>query len=293
MHAGNIFASLMAWLIAKAQGGDIVLRIEDLDEQRSKQSYIDALQRDYETLGLTWDRGPYYQHNRLDVYREAYETLQSRGLVYPCYCTRADIHTASAPHRGEKLVYPGTCRYLSLEEQARRRREGRRSAQRLRVPSEIYSLHDLVQGDYCQNLETDCGDFIIRRSDGAFAYQLAVVVDDAQQGINSVVRGVDLLCSTPQQLYLQTLFGYDQPTYAHVPLLVAEKDRRLSKRDRDASLEELLKRFKTPKGMIGHIAFTVGLIPVFEPCSPEDLLASFRADLVSDMFADKIQVLWH
>lgn len=291
MHAGNIFASLMAWLVAKSQGGRMVLRIEDLDRQRSKPQFIDGVQRDLEMLGLTWDAGPFFQHDRDEAYQAAFDKLEAQGLVYPCFCTRADLHAASAPHRGEKLVYPGTCRALSEAERARRAAE-RTPALRLSVPARTFSLDDQVQGAYQQNLAQDCGDFLIRRSDGAFAYQLAVVVDDAAQGITSVVRGVDLLCSTPQQLYLQELLGFEHPAYAHVPLLVAERDRRLSKRDRDASLEELLARFGTPAAIIGHIAWLTGLAETDEPRTPEELLEGFTIEKLPRLFNDPVQIPW-
>lgn len=292
MHAGNVFAALVAWLVAKSQDGKIVLRIEDLDAERSKPHFIDAVQRDFEQLGLTWDEGPYFQHDRTEAYRAAFEELDARGLTYPCFCTRADLHAASAPHRGEKPVYPGTCRGLSASECAARAAAGRTPAERLIVPGENVAFTDLVQGTYAQNLARDCGDFLVRRSDGAFAYQLAVVVDDAAQGVNSVVRGVDLLCSTPQQLYLQTLLGLPHPDYAHVPLVVGERDRRLSKRDRDAALDALLARFKTPAGVIGHIAGLTGLAPTGEPATPDELLRTFDAGALPTMFPDLVQVLW-
>lgn len=291
MHAGNVYAALVAWLVAKSQGGRIVLRIEDLDRERSKPEYIDAVQRDFEQLELTWDEGPYFQHDREEAYRAAFDELAGRGLVYPCFCTRADLHAASAPHRGEKPVYPGTCRSLSAEERERRSLK-RMPAQRLMVPDETVSFVDLVQGSYAQNLATDCGDFLVRRSDGAFAYQLAVVVDDAAQGVNSVVRGVDLLCSTPQQMYLQTLLGLPHPTYAHIPLLVAERNRRLSKRDKDAALDELLARYRTPEAVIGHIAGVTGLAPTCDPATPEQLLATFDVSSLPTMFDDLVQIRW-
>ncbi|MCI8468965.1 MAG: tRNA glutamyl-Q(34) synthetase GluQRS [Eggerthellaceae bacterium] len=292
MHAGNVFAALVAWLVAKSRGGQVVLRVEDLDRERSKPAFVDAVQRDFERLGLTWDRGPYFQHDRDEAYRAALEELERRGLVYPCYCTRADLHAASAPHRGEKPVYPGTCRSLTADERAGREASGRHAALRLAVPSETVAFRDLVQGDYAQDLARDCGDFLVRRSDGAFAYQLAVVVDDAAQGVTSVVRGVDLLCSTPQQIHLQRLLGLPQPEYAHVPLVVAERDRRLSKRDRDAALDELLARFGTPEGVIGHIAGVTGLAPTCDPATPEQLLATFTVDALPTLFADPVQVAW-
>lgn len=292
MHAGNVFAALVAWLVAKSQGGKIVLRIEDLDAERSKPQFIDAVQRDLEALGLTWDEGPFFQHDRHEAYQAAFDSLVARGLTYPCYCTRADLHAASAPHRGEKPVYPGTCRHLSAAERAEREAQGRRAAVRLSVPDEERALVDQVQGAYVQNLARECGDFLVRRSDGAFAYQLAVVVDDTAQGVTSVVRGMDLLCSTPQQLYLQELLGAAHPEYAHVPLIVGELDRRLSKRDHDASLDALLERFKTPAGVIGHIAGLTGLAPTGDPITPEELLRTFDVAAFADNLPDKVQILW-
>ena len=291
MHAGNIYAALSAWLVAKSQGGTIVLRIEDLDRDRSKAEYISAVQRDFELLGLTWDYGPFFQHDRDEAYLEAFSDLERKGLVYPCFCTRADLHAASAPHRGEKFVYPGTCRGLTAEQIAEKSMR-RAPGQRLRVPDAAYSFEDMVQGRYEQNLAHDCGDFLIRRSDQAFAYQLAVVVDDAAQGVTSIVRGVDLLCSTPQQLYLQELLGLDHPRYAHIPLLVAEKNRRLSKRDHDAGIEELLARFKTPEAIIGHIAGICGLAPTCDPATPEQLLATFDVARLPELFSDPVQIPW-
>lgn len=291
MHAGNIFAALLTWLIVKSQHGSIVLRIEDLDAQRSKPEFIDHIQRDFEMLGLTWDEGPYFQHNREEAYRAAYELLWEKALLYPCFCTRADLHAASAPHRGDKAVYPGTCRDLS-EDERRRKCESRSPAVRLIVPDDCLSLIDDIQGFYSQNLASECGDFLVRRSDGTFAYQLAVVVDDADQGITSVVRGTDLLSSTPQQMYLQDLLGYSHPHYAHVPLIVAQDGRRLAKRNRDAALDALLARFGTPAGVIGHIAGLCGLTPSCEPVTPEELLQSFDLSLFRKNLPDTSQILW-
>ena len=291
MHAGNIFAALMSWLIVKSQNGRIILRIEDLDVERSKKQWIDQVQRDFESLGLTWDEGPYFQQNRFDVYREAFEEAKRAGEVYPCFCTRADLHAASAPHRGEKAVYPGTCRKLAASEIECRKAE-RDPSWRIAVPDAEYALDDLVQGSFSQNLARDCGDFVIRRSDGLYAYQLAVVVDDGEQGVNCIVRGMDLLASTPQQLFMQELLGFKHPTYAHVPLIVGEKDRRLSKRDRDAGFDELLARFKSPEGVIGHIAAIVGLTDREEPLTCEELLESFDPKRVGSLFPDKVQILW-
>ena len=291
MHAGNVFSALVAWLTAKASGGTIVLRIEDLDKERSKACFIDDVQRDFERLGLYWDEGPYFQHGRDEAYAAAFEELRRRDLIYPCFCTRADLHAASAPHHGEKLVYPGTCR--GLDEAMRAARAAARTpAQRLAVPDETVSFIDGIQGPYEQNLARECGDFLVRRSDGAFAYQLAVVVDDAEQGVTSVVRGVDLLCSTPQQMYLQSLLGLKHPAYAHVPLIVAEHDRRLSKRDKDAALDALLERFGSPRALIGHIAGITGLAPTCEPASPEELLETFDPEALPRTLVDLEQIRW-
>lgn len=291
MHAGNIFAALVSWLVVRSQGGRMVLRIEDLDIERSKAGFIDQVQRDFEALGLTWDEGPYFQNDRDEAYEAVFDELVDRGLVYPCFCTRADLHAASAPHRGEKLVYAGTCRGLSSSEVSKRSEE-RKPAHRLIVPDETYAVDDYIQGHFEQNLAHECGDFIVRRSDGLFAYQLAVVVDDAEQGVNCIVRGMDLLCSTPQQQYLQDLIGAQHCEYAHVPLLVGERDRRLSKRDRDASLEELLAAYKTPEAVIGHIAGITGLAPTTEPVSCEGLLNGFDVQNLQGIFPDKVQIQW-
>ena len=291
MHAGNIFASLVQWLVVKSRGGRIVLRIEDLDRDRSKAEFIDAIPRDYERLGLFWDEGPVYQSDRDAIYEGYFDSLDEKGLLYPCFCTRADLLSASAPHRGEKTVYSGRCR--GLDEIARQKAsEGRKPAIRVMVPNEEYRLADGFQGEYVQNLADDCGDFIVRRADGGFAYQLAVVADDGLQGVTDIVRGVDLLCSTPQQLYLQDLFGFGHPRYWHVPLLVAKEGVRLSKRNRDASLDDMLGVLGSPEGVIGYIAWISGLVGEYEPYRPEDLLESFDAERLREKWQDEIQIQW-
>ncbi|ANE22688.1 glutamyl-Q tRNA(Asp) ligase [Denitrobacterium detoxificans] len=287
MHAGNIYASLVTWLYCKQRGGEVVLRIEDLDPQRCKPAYAEQIMADYSMLGLGWDGPIMYQSTRTNVYCDAYNELGKRNRIYPCFCTRADLHAASAPHKGEKHVYPGTCRKLSPEEREARS-QSRKPAWRIQVPERTIRLHDIFQGDYSQQLSEDCGDFLIRRSDGAYAYQLAVVVDDAAQGVNTVIRGVDLLCSTPQQIFLQQELGFDQPKYGHVPLLVERENRRLSKRDHDASLEQLLAQYGSARGVVGHIAHVAGLIPEFEPLTPEELLPRASFDNLHNL----IQIAW-
>ena len=281
----------MSWLIVKSQGGRIVLRIEDLDIERSKPQFADMVQRDFEFLGLTWDEGPYFQQGNSERYAQAFDELASKGLVYPCFCTRASLKAASAPHWGEKQVYPGFCRNLTQEERMKRMEE-RDPAWRLRVSNESFGFDDLVQGHYSQCLDKECGDFVVRRSDGLFAYQLASVIDDGDQHVNCVVRGVDLITSTPQQMYLQKLLGIQPCIYAHVPLLVAERNRRLSKRDKDAGIDELKRSFGSAAGIIGHIAYVVGLQQTDEPATCEDLLKEFNCASLNNLFSDNIQIPW-
>lgn len=281
----------MQWLIVRKQHGRIAFRIDDLDRERSRPEFAYQVLKDYELLGLTWDEGPYYQQGRESAYEEALEALRAKGLIYPCFCSRADLHAASAPHKGEKLIYPGTCRSLT-EEEAQTRSRVRKPALRLQVPDRYYGFYDLVQGHYGQNLQDECGDFIVRRSDGLFAYQLACVVDDAAQGINCIVRGVDLISSTPQQRYLQELLGLPPAHYAHVPLFVVHAYRRLSKRDHDASLDEMLTRYKTPEGVLGHIAYIGRLQRKDIPTTPDELLDHFSLEDLSEQFSDPIQILW-
>ena len=253
-----------------------MLRIEDLDRARSKSEYASQVMRDFELLGLTWVGQPLHQSDRDQIYADVFDKLEARGLTYPCFCTRADLHAASAPHRGEKPIYAGTCRRMAAHERAAKeaqaQAQGRHPAQRLVVPDRIFGLADVFQGEYYQDLARDCGDFVIRRSDLSYAYQLAVVIDDAEQGVNCVVRGCDLLSSTPQQLFLHEALDLRQPSYAHVPLMMGADGRRLSKRHADANLECLLHALGTPEGVLGHIAFSAAMIPEDEPVSAEELV---------------------
>lgn len=287
MHLGNIFASLVAWLSARSQGGRIVLRIEDLDERTRSGPWADLLIDDLQWLGLYWDEGPLYQSDREDLYEEAFGRLVEQDLVYPCFCTRAELHAATAPHTSDGTpIYAGTCRNLTLEQVAERARV-RPPAQRLRVPEPDdpagrIEFEDRAYGLQSSELARDCGDFLVRRSDGVFAYQLAVVVDDEDMGVNEVVRGRDLLSSSARQMYLQDLLGYGHPTYAHVPLIVAPEGRRLSKRDRDCGMGELKERFGTPERLLGHLAWRAGLAPDPAPRSAEQLADLFSWDLVRE-----------
>lgn len=286
MHLGNIFSCLCAWLSARSQGGQIVLRIEDLDDRCKKPEVTAQLIDDLAWLGLTWNRGPFYQHERIELYEDALEQLRTKGLTYPCFCTRAELHAASAPHASDGTpVYRGTCRELSAEEVARRSAL-RAPATRLRVPDVDDVAHDAIEfvdrtyGAHCEALAAECGDFLVRRSDGVFAYQLAVVVDDAAMGVTEVVRGCDLLGSTARQIYLQRLLGLPTPTYAHIPLLVAPDGRRLSKRDRDLDMGELRQRFGTPEALLGWLAGQTGVAPSCDPRSADELAALFNWDAI-------------
>lgn len=285
MHAGNVFAALMAWLDVRSSDGRMVLRIEDLDRRGQRPDAVRLLIDDLRWLGLDWDEGPYYQSERTNYYVDAIRALEELGLTYPCFCTRAELHAASAPHASDgTYVYAGTCRGLSAEEVARRSAT-RVPATRLRVPEPqdpagTIEFEDLVYGPQREVLARDCGDFLVRRSDGVMAYQLAVVVDDALMGVNHVVRGQDLLSSSARQIYVQRLLGYEQPTYAHVPLLVAPDGRRLSKRDRDLDLGEIRAHDAGPKHLLGRLAATVGLAEPGEAVRADDLVARFSWDTI-------------
>lgn len=285
MHLGNVYAALVAWLSIRSQGGRVVLRIEDLDERTRNGPWADLLIEDLQWLGLYWDEGPYYQSEREDLYEEAFDRLVGTGLVYPCFCTRAELHAASAPHTSDGTpIYVGTCRNLTPEQVTERARL-RPPAQRLIVPDADdpagrISFTDRAYGEQESVLARDCGDFLVRRSDRVFAYQLAVVVDDEDMGVTEVVRGHDLLESTARQMYLQDLLGYRHPVYAHVPLLVAPEGRRLSKRDCDCGMAELRERAGTPERLLGWLAYRTGLAPDGAPRSAEALVELFSWEAV-------------
>ena len=281
MHLGNLMCCLLAWLSAKSKGGQVLLRIEDLDIVRCPRVYADAIQDDLAWLGLAAD-GPtptVYQSERSGIYQQYYDILLKKGLVYPCFCSRSQLHAASAPHRSDgQVVYAGTCRGLSDAEVARRSLT-RAPAFRVRVPDEEIAFTDGHLGRYAENLARDCGDFYLRRADGVFAYQLAVVVDDALMGVTEVVRGSDLLSSTPRQLWLYRELGLTAPQFYHLPLLLAPDGRRLSKRDGDQSLENLRARY-TPQEIIGKLAYVCGLQDTPAPASPQELVPGFSWDKV-------------
>ena len=278
MHLGNVFSALMAWLSIRSRGGELLLRIEDLDTMRCPRENEILLRQDLLTLGLDWDTEQPRQSERTAYYEEVLERLRSAGEVFPCWCTRGDLKSApNAPHASDgHPIYPGTCRDLTQAQRAEKAAE-RPPLWRLRVPDETIAFTDGHYGIFSENLAAECGDFILRRADGVFAYQLAVVADDAAAGVTQVVRGRDLLSSTPRQLYLYRLLGAPAPAYYHVPLLTAADGRRLSKRDRDLDLGVLRQRFR-PEELIGRLAHAAGLLETYEPCSPRELTAVFDPD---------------
>ena len=269
MHLGNVFAGLVAWLSVRSRGGSMVLRMEDLDTQRTSADFADILRDDLRWLGLNWDVETAPQSQRSDVYDRYFEKMMDEGLLYPCYCTRSQLHSVNAPHLSDgTYVYPGTCRTLT-EPPA-----GRKPAWRVMVPDREWSIRDRVQGDYSLNLATGCGDMVVRRADGVYVYQLAVTVDDGESGVTEVVRGWDLLSSAPRQMYLQELFGFSTPEYAHIPMLMAPEGRRLSKRDQDLDMGALRNRLK-PEQLIGVLAQAAGLTETAAPISAAELATIF------------------
>ena len=272
MHLGNVFAALMAWASVRSRDGEMVLRMEDLDTQRTSADFAAVLRDDLNWLGLDYDRETPPQSQRSQAYDRYFDMLRDKGLIYPCYCTRSQLHSVNAPHLSDgTYVYTGTCRNLTAGERAK---FDRKPAWRVCVPDKLWQVEDLVQGHYELNLATQCGDMVMRRADGVYVYQLAVTVDDGEAGVTEVVRGMDLLSSAPRQMYLQELFGFAHPTYAHVPMLLAPDGRRLSKRDRDLDLGELRKRV-TPEQLIGTLAFAAGLIDQNTPISARELAGEF------------------
>lgn len=283
IHLGNAFCCLLAWLYAKSTGGRIILRIEDLDQQRCTRTYSDVLAEELEWLGLTWDEGAYigidssnyFQSSRSDVYEHYLKDLQSRNLIYPCFCSRGELHSAQAPHASDgRVIYKGTCRMLTARQQSEKAAL-RLPAWRLKVDDKPIVFTDGHYGQQSFNLANEWGDFIVRRSDGIFAYQLAVAVDDALMGVTQVVRGCDLLSSTSAQLYIYELLGLTAPAFCHIPLLISNDGRRLSKRDSDLEISVLRRYFGTPEPIIGLLAYLAGQLTKPEAISAQELLLLF------------------
>ena len=282
MHLGNIFTALISWLSARSAGGRWILRIEDLDPQRSKYEYARQIEDDLDWLGLDWDEGgldnrgshgPYLQSLRGDIYAEALDRLNALGITYPCRCTRADILATQAPHEADgRIIYRGTCRPAVSPPYPRYDTTNR--TVRIYVPEETIKFTDGVFGPQSVNLSRHCGDFVLRRADGAWAYQLAVVVDDALMGVTEVVRGCALLLSASQQLYIYRLLGHKAPAYLHLPLICNDQGLRLSKRDQAMSMEELRRKF-TAEEIIGKLAGMARITDDGAPCSAKSLISLF------------------
>jgi glutamyl-tRNA synthetase len=237
LHIGNLRTALLAWLFARSSGSPFLVRVEDLDRAAARERYVRDHLADLKALGLDWDGEVVRQSDRFDRYEAALDSLAADGRLYPCYCSRREVRAAvSAPHGPQPGgAYPGTCRDLTPHDRAVREAAGRRAAWRVRAGGEWVEVVDQLHGPFGRVVD----DFVVRRSDGAPAYQLAVVVDDAAQGVGEVVRGDDLLDSTPRQVWLGRRLGLPVPAYAHVPLVVGVDGERLSKRHGAVTLADL------------------------------------------------------
>lgn len=281
MHLGNAWAFWLAWLDARSVGGQVVLRMEDIDPARSRDEYAEALREDLSWLGINWDEESPPQSTRLARYEHALDRLTARGLVYPCYCTRAELRAmAGAPHIEDMgAPYPGTCRSLSPADRAAKEAAGRKPALRLACPSDTpWRFRDMLLGEQSFTLAEVGGDFALCRSDGVFAYQLAVTVDDQDSGVTRVVRGRDILTSTPRQMYLWSLLGdTEPPVYAHLPLLLDHEGERLAKRHQSLSLRALRDAGIRPETLLGFLAHLAGFREKFSPLHAADLLTGFSS----------------
>ncbi|WP_233569219.1 tRNA glutamyl-Q(34) synthetase GluQRS [Leucobacter sp. OH1287] len=275
LHLGNLRTAVVAFLAAKQADGSFILRVDDLDRDRDK-GFARAQQRDLELLGIHWDKPPVKQQSRDSSYSEALEQLTAAGLVYPCWCSRKDILAApTAPH-SPPGAYPGTCRELSNAERAEKNATlAKQPALRVNAAAAEISVCDAIHGEY-----TGCvDDFVLRRGDGVFAYNLATVVDDADSGVTQVVRGADLLESTPRQIWLQQRLGYQTPEYAHVPLVVNACGQRLAKRDGAVTLQQFLSGGGSVPQLMSWFAKSLN-IPAQNPKTVTDLLAGFALERI-------------
>jgi glutamyl-tRNA synthetase len=274
LHLGNLRTALVAWLSALHGGGDVVVRMEDLDPATSSRDHAARQLADLAALGLHPAGEVVFQSERFELYREAIARLDALGLVYRCYCTRREIREAAAAPHGDHLpdgAYPGTCRTLSAARQAELVREGRRSALRLRTEGDRVVVVDRIAGRYAGVVD----DVVLQRNDGVPAYNLAVVVDDDLQGVTEVVRGDDLLSSTPRQIHLQHLLGLGTPTYAHVPLVVGPDGARLAKRHGGVTCAELAAHGVAPGQVLALLGASLGLCAPDERVELADLVARF------------------
>ncbi|MBY6275228.1 tRNA glutamyl-Q(34) synthetase GluQRS [Symbiobacterium thermophilum] len=285
LHLGNARTALLAWLHARRAGGRFILRIEDIDRARSRPHLAEQAIADLRWLGLDWDEGPdvggphgpYCQSEREELYRDALARLQAEGRLYPCYCSRAQLMAiASAPHglASEGPAYPGTCRRLTPEERRAREAGGKTPSLRFALPDEEIAFTDLIAGP--QRFPPGAGgDFVVLRADGVIGYQLAVVVDDALMGVTHVLRGGDLLDSTPRQILLYRALGWPVPAFGHLPLLLGPDGARLAKRHGAVTLAGIRAAGTPPETVVGHLAYLSGLVDRPEPVRPEELIPVF------------------
>ncbi|HUR84778.1 MAG TPA: tRNA glutamyl-Q(34) synthetase GluQRS [Solirubrobacteraceae bacterium] len=276
LHLGNLRTALLAWLFARSQDAAFILRIDDLDASRARPGLAEAQLEDLAALGLDWDGPVVRQSERHALYEAAIARLDADGLLYPCYCTRAEIRAAaSAPHGAlPEGAYPGTCRELTAAERIERERAGRPPALRLRAREAVVSFTDRLLGAHSAAVD----DLVVRRHDGAAAYNLAVVVDDSAQGIEEIVRGADLLETTPRQLHVRALLAGPPVTHAHVPLVLGPDGARLAKRHGAVTLADRAASGQSPLEVRSQLAESVGLAAPGEQPSLEELLARFDPD---------------
>jgi glutamyl-tRNA synthetase len=280
LHIGHARTFLVAWWRARSCQAKLTLRIEDLDAGRCNQEHIDGVLEDLEWLGLDWDGQWRLQSSGLEPMRDQALKLATRGLAYACTCTRKEIAAAqSAPHGEEGPRYPGTCRGLYKDLDSARLASGREPALRVQVPEGELQFVDQLHGARCVNVQQTSGDFPLLTRGGEPSYQLAVVVDDARDGVEEVVRGGDLLDVTARQIVLQRLLGYSTPRYAHVPLIVDVHGTRLAKRSAGLTLAELRARGVRPTQVVGAVARISGM-PAADEGNPRDFCASFALDRI-------------
>lgn len=282
LHLGNVRTALLAWLQTRLAEGTFVMRMEDLDRPRTVEGSATQILDDLRWLGLDWDEGPdvggpcgpYDQSDRDDIYEAALERLDAAGLVFRCYCSRREIQEASSAPHGRTAVYPGTCRDLTAEEEeaVRVEKNDKTPSWRFRVSDVEVSFNDHVMGPWSQRLVDEVGDFPVRRADKLFAYQLAVVVDDWLMGITDVVRGEDLVHSTPRQIAIFEAFDAHVPEFWHVPLMLDDEGERMSKRDGSLSLQELRAAGATPEEVVGQLAASLGWVAAGTSISATKLL---------------------
>jgi len=279
LHLGNLRTALLAWLGARSRGAEFLVRVEDLDRGRSRQHFIEEQLEELRLLGLDWDGEPVLQSQRDGLYEDAVSRLGRDGLIYECFCTRAEIREASSAPHGDLPgdAYPGTCAHLTESEIAEKRAAGRPPALRVRAGMAEVGFEDGLRG----NVTGTVDDFVVRRNDGDFAYNLAVVVDDADQAIGEVVRGADLLDSTPRQLWLFERLGLKPPErYVHVPLMLGDDGARLAKRHGAVTLEERLEAGEPVERLVGEMAASVDLVPPGTAATPGELVEVFDWNLV-------------